>query len=419
MPLQPILSSLRKHRLTAFLLSLQVALACAILCNAGFLIALRVERMGAISGLDEKAVSVVQVSDPQDAADTVSTHAADLVTLRAIAGVESAAIVSNLPLSGNQSAGGGCASLEAMHAARLAKSVKVPGCAEPDEYDGGTQVIGTLGLKLVAGRDFRADEFVAGKANSAASGVPAVIISEALAKDLYPHGALGRSLYFGAEGFHGKGTPVVGVVAHLGRGAVVAGVSNDRAIVLPVEPADSDVQFVIRSLPRDRSRVMRAAIAALARRVPNRQVSSASSQTYEQLRAAYFRHDTTMISLLLASALGLLFVTGLGIAGLASFWVQQRIRSIGIRRAVGARRGDILRYFQVENFLIVGSGIVPGLLLAVALNLLLMKEYELPRLPLFYLPIGGLSMWLLGQLAVLSPALRAASVPPVVATRSL
>ncbi|HEX7370442.1 MAG TPA: FtsX-like permease family protein, partial [Rhodanobacteraceae bacterium] len=138
-----------------------------------------------------------------------------------------------------------------------------------------------------------------------------------------------------------------------------------------------------------------------------------------QIRAKYFQRDTTMIGLLIASALGLLFVTALGIAGLANFWVGQRTRSIGIRRAIGATRGDILRYFQTENFLIVTFGIVLGVILAIGLNLLLMTHYELPRLSLWYLAIGAVVLWLLGQLAVLAPALRASNVPPVVATRSV
>jgi putative ABC transport system permease protein len=57
--------------------------------------------------------------------------------------------------------------------------------------------------------------------------------------------------------------------------------------------------------------------------------------------------------------------------------------------------------------------------MAFALNLALMKFYELPRLPAYYLPVGALALWLLGQLAVLGPARRAAAVPPVVATRSV
>ena len=141
-------------------------------------------------------------------------------------------------------------------------------------------------------------------------------------------------------------------------------------------------------------------------------------QTFSQLRADFFQRNRTMVGLLLAAAAGLLFVTALGIAGLASFWVQQRRRSIGIRRAIGATRSDILRYFQAENFLIVSGGIVPGTVLACALNLALMEHYEQPRLPLLYLPIGAVALWLLGQLAVLGPALRAAAVSPVVATRS-
>jgi len=48
-----------------------------------------------------------------------------------------------------------------------------------------------------------------------------------------------------------------------------------------------------------------------------------------------------------------------------------------------------------------------------------MKHYELPRLPWEYLPVGAVVLWVLGQLAVLGPALRAAAVPPVVATRSV
>ena len=125
-----------------------------------------------------------------------------------------------------------------------------------------------------------------------------------------------------------------------------------------------------------------------------------------------------MASILVGVITALLLVTALGIAGLASFWVQQRRRQIGIRRALGATRADILHYFQTENFLIVGGGIALGMVLAFAVNLLLMQHYELPRLPLSYLPIGALALWGLGQLAVLGPALRAAAVPPVVATRS-
>jgi putative ABC transport system permease protein len=126
-----------------------------------------------------------------------------------------------------------------------------------------------------------------------------------------------------------------------------------------------------------------------------------------------------MMWLLVAVCIALLVVTALGIVGLASFWVQQRTKQIGVRRALGATRGQILRYFQTENFLLATLGIVIGMMLAYGINQLLMGKYELPRLPAIYLPIGAVVLWLLGQLAVFGPARRASAVPPAVATRTV
>jgi putative ABC transport system permease protein len=125
-----------------------------------------------------------------------------------------------------------------------------------------------------------------------------------------------------------------------------------------------------------------------------------------------------MAWLLVAVATALLVVTALGIIGLASFWVAQRTRQIGVRRALGATRGQILRYFQTENFLLATVGITLGMALAYAINQLLMSKYELPRLPLIYLPVGAVLLWTLGQIAVFWPARKAAAVPPAIATRS-
>ena len=76
------------------------------------------------------------------------------------------------------------------------------------------------------------------------------------------------------------------------------------------------------------------------------------------------------------------------------------------------------QYFQTENFLLTTIGIALGMVLAYGINLVLIVHYELPRLPAIYFPVGALTLWAIGQAAVLGPALRAAAVPPVVATRS-
>jgi putative ABC transport system permease protein len=113
----------------------------------------------------------------------------------------------------------------------------------------------------------------------------------------------------------------------------------------------------------------------------------------------------------------LLLVTGLGIVGLTSYWVAQRRRLIGVRRALGARRIDITAYFQTENLVIVGCGIVMGVILSLALNLMLVK-LGVPRIATRDLITGVIAVLALGQFAAIWPALRAASIPPALATRS-
>ena len=114
----------------------------------------------------------------------------------------------------------------------------------------------------------------------------------------------------------------------------------------------------------------------------------------------------------------LLAVTAFGIVGLTSYWVAQRRRQIGIRRALGATRNAIMRYFQTENLLIAGAGAAIGVALAVALNLWMVTTFEMQRLHTGYALVGAVAVLLLGQAAVLWPAFRAASIPPALATRA-
>jgi putative ABC transport system permease protein len=127
---------------------------------------------------------------------------------------------------------------------------------------------------------------------------------------------------------------------------------------------------------------------------------------------------SSMAWMLVLVCVVMLAVTAFGIVGLTSFWVNQRRRQIGVRRAVGATRGHIMQYFQTENFLLSAVGVAIGMGLAFGINAYLMQHYEMSRMPWYYLPGGAIGLWLIGQVAVLGPALRAAAVPPVVATRA-
>ena len=80
---------------------------------------------------------------------------------------------------------------------------------------------------------------------------------------------------------------------------------------------------------------------------------------------------------------------------------------------------QLIRHFLVENGLITTAGIVVGCALALGLGFELSRQYNLPRLDLYYLVGGVLVLWVLGQLAARQPAGRAAAISPSVATRTV
>ncbi|WP_024889123.1 ABC transporter permease [Luteimonas huabeiensis] len=402
MEFRPILSSLRRHKTAAALIVLEVALTCAIVCNAIFLIGQRVERMQMPSGVAENELLRIQAISARTRTGGRAMIEEDLAALRAVPGVTHAAAGNQLPF-GNSSNNSGVRLSPEQDSSTLNAAV----------YSGSEDLVETLGLRLVAGRGFAPDEFVDAEAleRDERLGVPAAILNRRMAERLFPgEDAVGKVFYSWGE----APIRVVGVVEELVRPNSFG--LGQYAMVLPVRYNQAGVNYLIRTEPGRRAEVLAASLEALNRIDPNRVVANAD--VFTDLRERFFAQDRAMAWLLTVVIAALLVVTALGIVGLASFWVQQRNKQIGIRRALGATRGQILRYFQAENFLLAGIGIALGMLLAYGLNQWLMARYEIPRLPLSYLPAGAIALWLLGQIAVYWPARRAAAVPPAVATRS-
>ena len=78
-----------------------------------------------------------------------------------------------------------------------------------------------------------------------------------------------------------------------------------------------------------------------------------------------------------------------------------------------------MRYFLLENLLLGTGGVLLGSVLALGLNQILIRQMEQPALPAVWLATTALGLWLLGLLATLPPALRAANIAPALATRSV
>ncbi len=408
MELRPIISTLRRHKTAAALIVLEIALSCAIICNAMFLIGGRLERMDRPTGVAESELVRIQITGIGQNDNAAALTTADLATLRALPGVTSAS-VTNQVVFGNSSWNSGVTLSPDQRISTLNATT----------YLGDETLPETLGLELVAGRYFTADELVDWDAFNdpgANLAVPVAIITRDMGEQLWPgQDPLGKTFYSWGE----SGTRVVGVVDELARPNEQGGAdAYHYSMILPLRiPFNVGGNYLLRTTPERRAEVLEAAVKTLNRNGPSRIILE--QQTLEEMRSEFYRQDRAMSWMLVLVSVLLLVVTALGIVGLASFWVQQRTKQIGVRRALGATRTQVLRYFQLENFVLATVGIVIGMLLAYGLNQLMMDRAELPRLPAIYLPIGAVVLWLLGQLSVLGPARRAAAVPPAVATRSV
>ncbi|MEO8181652.1 MAG: ABC transporter permease, partial [Deltaproteobacteria bacterium] len=184
MHLGPILATLRRHRTTAALIVLEIALTCAIVCNALFLIGERLSRMQRPSGIAEAELLRIEVTGIGKNENADVRIQEDLAALSAIPGVRKAACALWLPF-GNHTRGSGI---------KLAPDLTGLGLPVA-RYPGSEGLLETLGVELVAGRDFRRDEYVDEQAMGKAEGGP-IIITRAVAERLWPGAnALGRILY--------------------------------------------------------------------------------------------------------------------------------------------------------------------------------------------------------------------------------
>jgi putative ABC transport system permease protein len=381
----------------------------AILANALHIVNLRQETSARPSGIDdEQSVLSMQVRNlavagPQE---VTATRERELAALRSVPGVLAAAETNQAPLT--HSGSNTSISLSRSQTQQTASAAT---------YYATNSIIKTWGLKLVEGRTFTDDEFV-NLDDSVSDDLPKiVVITSQLAQKLFPgQSAVGKTIYNGT-GEEARALRVIGVIERLQKPWANTDGTVEYSYIMPMRFLSSNgAMYTVRTEPGQADRVMREAEEALRKSSPTPKIIRAKS--FAQWRIECYRGDRALAWMLITVSALLLLVTASGIVGMASLWVTQRRKQIGVRRALGARRVDILRYFITENLLITSTGVFSGVLLAVALNQLLVSKLEMARLPLGYLVAGAGLFWALGIAAVYGPAWRAASISPALATRT-
>lgn len=407
MEIRPILSALLRNKTGAVLVVLQIAITMAVIVNASFIINQRLEKMNRDPGFDVENMISFQSWGFAEDYDHETAIVQDVNFISSLPGVIGVTPSRSLPLSN----GGSMNEFRVTPDLADADGNTLPS-VDVNYYYMNEQAIEALGVDLTTGRSFYAEEIQFREQNSPMY-PPVVIMTKALANQAFgTEDALGKTFY----NYFGEPAEVIGIIDEM-QGAWVNWDELGNVLIMPGVSPGPFLRYIVRVEPGRRDEIISVLGEQLPAVNPSRMVRSI--RPYTEIVERSYRSDHSMTILLMSTIFLLVSITSLGIIGLASFSVRQRTKQIGTRRAVGATRKDIMRYFMVENLLVTTMGVALGAILAVVFNVWLVDAYALEKLDLLYIPVGVVSLWILGQLAVLMPAIKAAGIAPAIATRTV
>src|SRR5262245_18538586 len=392
-----------RHRLRAALVIAEIALSLVLLAGAGMLIKNFLAILKINSGINPDNVLTVGITLPaakyNDEARRRAFYDEVLRRARSLPGVESAALINHLPLGqGNSS-----------------NSFLVEGVPDPppgQEFGGRHRVctpdyFKTMAVPIVRGRSFS-------EADTADSR-RVIIVNETLAKRFWPNGdAVGKHIRFTGSPDRNPWMEVVGVVGDV-KHELVTPMTPD--FYLPLAQQTWDTMFLVartQTQPLALAAPMRGEIQAIDRDQPVFDIKSMA-----QVRDRSIMPFLVLGMLLSGFGVFALILAATGIYGVMSYAVSQRTREIGVRMALGAERGDILKLLVIgQGLRMTAIGIVVGLAGAMGLAQVLkgvlfgVSAIEWATFTSVTLLLTGVSL-----LACYIPARRATKVDPMVALR--
>ena len=402
-----IIRALMRNKIGAMLIALQIALTLTIMVNAIFMIQDRQGQMKRVSGLDEvNTFFLTNTIFKQDYNVKVQLQT-DLETIRNTPGVLDATQINAIPLSG----GGWSSGVQT-----------VPGVDKDSVstaiYMVDDHGINALGVELIAGVNFSPEDIqwnVAGQAEWPDK----VIVTLAMARSLFPddksdngQAALGKTVYISQN----QPIQITGIIKNL-QAPWNGWHGVERSMLVPSQRDNRGARFFIRTEPGQRDRLIPIIEKALAESDKGRIIHRLG--TMEETRQRSYRQQNATNKILTTIIITLTLITAFGIVGLAIFSINRRTKQIGTRRALGATQWQIMRYFMLENLFISALGVVLGCIGAVALNMWLVETFNLSPINLDLMLFGVVTLFIVGQLAVLYPARKAALIPPATATRTV
>ena len=316
-----------------------------------------------------------------------------LESLRVLPGIESAAVAARVPLNSQR---------------RFSTGIRVDGRAGSVRAlfhgnDVTPEYFKTMGIPILGGRDFLSSD--------RKGAAPVAILNENLARHLFGNiDPMGHTIQF-----EGPALTVVGVARN--SKYFTLGEESAMALYSPYAqstPDGEELEFLLRSASP--TAAVKGITAALLNLDP-----TAGVETKPMRNALTFAMLPSRVGAVVLGAMGFLglALASIGLYGVLLFAVSRRIREIGLRMALGATPGRILRTVVGESAALVACGLGIGIALAVLavrpLAMFLIPEVR-PNDPATFLTVAGVFA-MVALVATLAPAMRALRVDPVVALR--
>ena len=413
----------RSQRMRSALVVVELSLAVVLLVGAGLMIR-SVRNLVALNpGFDPESVLTLHASIPRasiaPAAPTGAPAAgapaspappappappvvygrALLERLRAVPGVKDVALGNDLPLDGGASA--------LFYSAEGQPAVNAQNVPRAYVHRVSPSFFATLRVPIVSGRTFTDAEAVPTPTS--------VIVSERVVQRFWPgQDPIGKRIKFGPVASNDAWLSIVGVVGEVKYRALPENPTADPDIYLPFADRNQQVAIAVRTNvpPSSLVAAMRAAIRSADPSIPVYSIATMDELIGSQTSQSRFTMWLMGVFAVVALALAVI-----GIYGVMSYLVTQRTREIGIRLALGADGGDILRLVVGNGARLVGTGILIGVAASFALQRLIASL-------LFGVTAAdaasAIAVAVLGIVALLAcylPALRATRVNPLSALR--
>jgi putative ABC transport system permease protein len=400
---RPLLSTLLRQKYVMIMLVLQIALTLAVISNGLFIVSQRLEILQRESGIDEPHTFVLTSSGFTDNFNPKTSMQTDLAELRQMPNIINAVATYSFPFSGSSD-------WDDLQTVTGSNQNSVPAASYKLDEHG----IEALGLSLIAGENFSASEIL-WQTESNKTFPSVVIITSNVAKNLF--NTLDWSSVVGKTIFINKTHIAVikGVVSQLQAPWDPLGLI-ENSVIYPRVITRNSARYLIRT----KKNMLQTTIADTERHLAmsNQQRMIRKVEAIETIKKQVYGPDIAAITILSVVITALTIIAAMGIAGMASFNVLKRHKQIGIRRALGANKVDVLNHFFAENIIQTTFGVFIGCLLAVGLNVFLVAQYAIPKLPISFILLSVFYLYLLGIFATLKPALKAMNVSPAQATRS-